>query len=87
MNLIFILPTTCTVLVSRVQWFRNGVQFEPDNQRQDYILSAIGELVIRNLTESTMGYYVCQMTVDGLDSFQVVQANIIIASPSKFCWV
>ena len=82
-NQIFNLPSSCLALVSQAQWYRDGVQIEP--HPQDFIISALGELAIRNLSESTAGYYVCTIMVDGLGVYQVVQANIILAPPSEFC--
>lgn len=65
------------------RWYRNGTQFNPRSDTQNYYLSTTGELRIQNLTETTVGYYVCVTQVDNLGCYQTADANIVLAQPGE----
>ena len=81
----FYLSSTCVVRVQPT-WYRNGSRF---NHRADdnYLLLGSGELRILNLTEATVGYYACVLSVNALggESYQTQKENITLALPSKWC--
>lgn len=80
----FYLPSTCVVSVQPT-WYRNASRFNPQTESENYILFASGELRIRNLTEATVGYYACVLSVTGLggESYQTREENITLALPCK----
>lgn len=65
-------------------WFRNGVRFDPRLEQQNYIVSSSSELLIRNLTRATAGYYVCVINVNQLGQFLTVDANVSLSPSGEY---
>lgn len=80
----FYLSSTCVVHVQPT-WYRNGSRFNPRAEPDNYLLLGSGELRIWNLTEATIGYYACVLSVNALggERYQTLQENITLVLPSK----
>lgn len=78
----FTLLSKCEVDVIGT-WYQNGIEINPAEDTENYIVFSTGELQIRNLTNSTVGYYVCVSTLNNqLGSYQTRSTNIVLSIPS-----
>ena len=75
------LGSGCTLNVG-FSWFKNGEPFEPDSAH--YSVSLSNTVTIRNLSEATVGYYVCVSELPyGLGSYRTEDVDIQLSIPGE----